>query len=464
MKLNHGFNKSLLITAGLLLALTSCGKSKDLKTPPNAAVAPTAEPVSTPEKTPAKKPPTATPVPTKPPTPTTAPPAKGHTRSTEPFDNIDDEEMDGPNDLIPNAAESTVNNSPVTESEETEILPPLPSSPHQSEGEDSSVLNPPLRPVQNERRAYEVNFTNQTAIKTGGKSQDLFYTGSGRDGILEEFKSYATKVSKEQQVMNVNLAKAIVTAKLSRKSSSGEIAINLNFNEFGAVKTYRLSATSAGDMMNLALSKSGTTGAMAFQGGFIKCLDADGGCESAYAKVKFAGGYARIIFRNSLADMHFQYEDHVQSNPGFSKWLNYVINSANSETAPQTFDTLQLASFEVVNGRAGMGALLTTNDREMIGLSIPLVVSGEKSDVQANVARLSDLSANFDLSSQASKYSQNLSKAVSNVKLIKNNGAGAIKLNFSFAGASIWLVAARVQKETLSLSKIRQFEDKLKKF
>lgn len=463
MKQNQNFNKSLLITVGLLLALSSCGKSKDLKSSPPTNVAPTAEPVKNTEATPAKTPAK---------TPLKKPkPAKGRAQPIDPADDASfddpssDDEMDGPNDLIPRRNESPINNRAANENPdaEIEVLPPLPS-PHQNPGEDSSVLNPPLSPVSRADRAYQVNFVNSAAVKTGGKSQDLFYTGAGRDGLLSEFKSYMTKVSPEQQTMNANLAKAVVTAKLSRRTSSGVIAINMIFNEFGKTKTYRLTGSTEGNITKLNLSPSGTNGAMEFQGGFLKCLDADGGCEMAYAKMKFAKGYVRVIFRNSLADMHFQYTDENQSNPGFSLWMKYILNSSRSEQVAQTFDTMQLSSFEVVNGRAGMGALLTTHDREMLGLSIPLVVSGVNSDVDAPVAKLNDLASNYDLAPQASAYSQNLSKALGAVKLIKNNGQGEIKMTFAFGEATIWMVVKRVQKETLPISEIRKFEIGVKNF
>ncbi|MBC7419275.1 MAG: hypothetical protein H7328_00980 [Bdellovibrio sp.] len=444
-------NKTLLISVSLLLALTSCGKSKDLHTDSGAASpAPTAEPAKTPAKTPEKTPAApkaATPAPVTPgeSTPGTLPGA------ATPF---------------PGQAQGPFQNE--NSIEQNESLPPLPVSPFQNQGAQTNVLNPPLSNVkQNEGRAYQVDFTKQVAVKTGGQTKDLFYTSAGRDGLMEEFKAYALKVAKEQQTTNASLAKAVITAKLARHTSSGEVTITMNFDEGGTVKTYKLKASTAGDQMNLSVNRASTTGEMEFQGGFLKCLDADGGCENAYAKMKFSGAYTRVIFRNSLADMHFQYEENVVNNPSFNLWKSYVLNSATGAATSATFDTLQMSSYEVVNGRAGMGALLTTNDKEMIALSIPLVVSGTGSVVDSPVAKLADLTLNYDLSSQANSYSQNLSKKISAVKLTYNNGLGQLKLNISLgapAAASIWMVASRVQKPIMSLEQIRLFESKTKSF
>ncbi len=466
-----GTNKALMISVSLLLTLSSCGKSKDLKTDGATSPAPTAEP-ATKDKTPAQ---TAekTPEPPKPTVQVPSPASTGPGNVTGtpeifregPFSGQQTNQQPGQvgnrNNLIPTTPESSMN--------ENEVLPPLPASPFQNQGGQTNVINPPLNVVsETEGRAYQVDFTNQIAVKTGGQSKELFYTSAGRDGLMEEFKGYNTKVAKEQQVINQNLAKAVVTAKLTRQTSNGEVAITMSFDEGGTVKIYKVKAASEGDLMRLSLNRAATTGEMEFQGGFLKCLDLDGGCENAYAKMKFSGGYTRLIFRNSLSDMHFQYQENVRGNSGFDMFMNYITNSANSVSTSQTFDSLQMSSYEVVNGRAGMGALLTTNDKEMIGLSIPLVVSSQNSEVNAPVAKLNDLALNYDLSSQASSYSQRLSKQISNVNLTFNNGLGQLKLKLTLgtapSAASIWLVASRVQKPTMSLQDVRTFESKVKNF
>lgn len=467
--MKFGTNKTLLISATLLLALSSCGKSKDLKTDGAASPAPTAEPAPT-EKAPE-------PTPTKLPEPAkTAPPAPPAASGPGQITGIPDSYDQGPfgqqslpqpgqvgnnNNLIPRSAESSMS--------ENEILPPLPASPFQNQGGQTNVINPPLSNIsETEGRAYQVDFTNQIAVKTGGQTKDLFYTSAGRDGLMEEFKAYNTKVAKEQQITNQNLAKAVVTAKLTRQTSNGDVAITMSFNEGGTIKTYKVNATPEANLMRLSLNRAGSNGEMQFQGGFLKCLDLDGGCENAYAKMKFSGGYSRVIFRNSLADMHFQYQEDIRGNSAFDRFMTYVNNSVNQISTSQAFDSMQMSSYEVVNGRAGMGALLTTRDQEMIGLSIPLVVSANNSMVDAQVSKLSDLALNYDLASQARNYSQSLSKQVSNVKLTYNNGLGQLKLKFemgsSQAPANVWLVVSRVQKPTMSLQDIRNFESKVKNF
>ncbi len=452
-------NKTVLISFSLLLALSSCGKSKSLKTAPAESPAPTGAPQ------PAEQPAPAEPTPAPRPQPVTTRGGNVPGQINEPID-YEQDEVTSP--ATPQSPRSGAPQWGRPAEGRPGDLPTYPGSPFDNNEDQTGVINPPLESVkQTEERAYQVDFRDQVAVKTGGKTKDLFYTSAGRDGLMEEFKSYNLKVSKEQQVMNANLAKAIVGSKLTRQNSSGDILVTVNVDEFGTLKTYRLKATTEGDMMKLSVAKSGTTGEMTFQGGFLKCLDLDGGCENAYAKIKFAGGYTRLIFRNSLADMHFQYQQNVNANSGFNTWMNYITNSINEAPVAQVFDSLQLSSYEIVNGRAGMGALLTTKDREMVGLSIPLVVSANKSEVNVPVSKLSDLASNYDLKTGAS-YSQNLSQKINTANLIFNNGLGQIKLNLNMgspqAPATVWIVASRVQKKVMSLNQIRTFESKVKSF
>lgn len=424
-------NKTILISISLLIVLSSCGKSKDLKTAP-----PASQPEQTKTDTPPAEP--AAPVPA-------APPANQIPN----------------NNLVPQDQTSIDGNG-------NEILPPLPVGPAaQPAAPQTNVINPPLVPAKKEtQKAYEIDFTNQVAVKTGGQSGELFYTSAGEDNLMEEFKSFNLKQNPEQQKMNANLAKAVVVAKLSRRTGAGEIFIDMSFDEFGKINKYRLLATPNGESMKLSVSKTGTTGLMPFEGGFLKCIDKDGGCENAYAKMKFAGGYTRVIFRNSYADMHFLFQENVIGNPGYDLWMNYIMGSASGLHSSTMFDSLQVSSFEVVNGRAGMGALLTTTDNDMMALSIPLVVSSEGAIVNASVAKLKDLASNYDLASMTKIYSQNLSQQVNSVKLIRNNGLGQLKLQLSLSSqagpASLWMVISRVQKDIMSLSEINTFESKLK--
>ena len=212
--------------------------------------------------------------------------------------------------LVSSKGQSDLNNNG------NEILSPLPSAPagDESQSDESSVIKPPLKLAEKSKgSAKTVDFT-QSSIKTGGRMGDLYYTSAGNDGLMEEFKSYNSKVSKDQQTMNMNLSKNIIVAKLSKQRSTGLITVSLTVDEFGKSKVYKLKGSVSSDRVQLAEDVSSGRGDIEFQGGFLKCLDRDGGCENAYAKLKFSGAYTRIIFRNSYSDMHFQIQSNVSNN------------------------------------------------------------------------------------------------------------------------------------------------------
>lgn len=454
--MKRNLSKTLILSSGLLLslsALSGCGKSKEVKSNPPPTVETTQAPPAEQQqpqielpKAPGQNDQQAPPV------------------ITNPNQNPDDQI------LTPPGAPQQPGRGGRTGEGEGEILQPpgLPVSPGTPD-EQVNGGQPLEAPIAIEDlMAYQIDFKGQQAIKTGGQSGELFYTSAGADELVEEFKSYNGRVAIAQQAMNTNLAKAIVNAKLSRASSSGAVTLSLTIDEFGTEKIYRFSTTEEGDKLKLSLASKGTTGEMQFQGGFVKCVDEDGECNVAYAKIKLAGGYTRIIFRNSLSNLHFLVQENIEGNSNFSLFSSYALNAGNQVETAAKFSDLELSSFEVINGRAAMGALLMADDSEMIGMSIPLVVSGRNSEVNASVAKVADLSKNYDIAKLEGTYSTNLSQRISEIKLVNNNGLGQFKLQIKLGTpqkpASVWIVVARTQTKILSLEEIRSFEAQLKAF
>lgn len=296
--------------------------------------------------------------------------------------------------------------------------------------------------------------------KTGGKSQALNYTSAGSDGLMAEFKTYAKKVNAEQQKMNQNLAAAIVSAKLQKVEATGEVLVNINVDEFGKLQTYKMKATDAGDKMQLSLA-SATGGDLEFQGGFLKCLDLDGGCDSAYIKVKLSGAYTRIIFRNSYANNHFDIYTNaaLPKNANFELWNSYILNKTSAASVNQKIDYVHMSSFEVVNGKSAMNALVVTADKDAVALNIPLLVSDKGSEVSAPVAKISDIS---------NQYSQKLSQALKDATLVANNGLGQLRLLLNFSAdksdSKIWMTLSKVQKSAMTVADVQKFEASLKAF
>lgn len=452
----------LICTAVLsLMTFSSCGKSKDSKKVDDVAAKQT-QPAPAPEQNGAPVPPSAdaglnnpanAPLPA---APTGRPADRGESSTATPGAPTQQVPANGG---IGPAPTGHPNGSPVIHG----------NSGAETQTNNSSVLRPPLTASAKQSSAVDVLFDEVEAVKTGGKSQALNYTSAGTDGLMAAFRANAKKVSLDQQKMNQNLATAIVSAKVRRVSATGEIFVDLNVDEFGKLATYKMKAQDEGDKMNLSLAAA-AGGDLEFQGGFLKCTDLDGGCENAYVKIKLSGAYTRIIFRNSYADNHFGVYTNSNGtmNPNFELWNSYIVNKISGAATNEKMDFVQVSSFEVLNGKAGMGALLMTQDQDMVGLSIPLLAAEKGTKVSAPVTKLVDISKNYDLSVLASQYTQKLSQAVKSVTLIANNGLGQLRLLLSFSedksDSKIFLTLSRVQKPTMTVDDVQTFEATVKGF
>lgn len=423
--------KSSMLSLAVLVTLSSCGKSKELNTPANPA------PVTPQQQIPA---------------PTVLMP-----QSPDKAKNAPDINTNPDNELLPDDGKSVVKLKDKKDADNKES-----DKKDQSNSSSAGVEN------SDKQLPHQIDFSNQVAVKTGGASKDLLYTSAGDDGLMEEFKAYGLKVSKEQQQMNANLARAITGARLV-SLDSGDMQLDMVVDEtiggVGGMKNYRMKATAENNMLKLSAVNS--NGDLEFQGGFIKCLDMDGSCSNAYAKIKLSGAYTRIIFRNSYANMHFLTQKDITNNLAFDMMKTYINNTSTGSSSEQKIDSLEIASFEVTNGRAAMGAMLVTEDNQMIGLSIPLVVSAKNSEVNSTVMKSADLSKSFALPSGIN-LSQKLASGISEVKLVNNNGLGQLKLKLSVGTGSnkgsVWMITSPVKKSLMSLEDVRQFESTVKSF
>ena len=307
-------------------------------------------------------------------------------------------------------------------------------------------------------QTQSVSFDQTEAIKTGGQSKDLFYTASAKDGLMTEFRSYNSKVSADQSKMNASLAKIITSAKI--KKSGSDMMIDLTTDEQGVLQTYKLKATQEGDKHTIKVVSQ--TGDLEFQGGFLKCLDKNDSCDNSYIKVKLSGAYTRIIFRTSYANRLFQYQD--STSDGHRLWMTYVNNSTQASSTNQKFKSAQVASFEIVNGRAAMGAMILTQDNESVGLSFPMVASAQGTEVSAAAVKSQDVTKIYNLAA-IGVTSQRLAQAITAAKLVNNNGLGDVRVKLEFGTtAGIWVVLSRVAQDTATVQDIRNFEAKVKAF
>lgn len=397
---------------------------------------------------------------------------RGTTTTQEQADveNLDIVDVDGQGAPLPTSASGTAlpGLPPSVDSDSTGTLNPLPNSNGSNSDNGGADTLPQAGKTKKSNGAVSAKFDEAEAVKTGGKLDSLNYTSSSADGLMAEFRGYNNKVNAEQKTMNLNLAKAVINAKLKRSAGSGDMLVDLTLDEsLNGVKkitSYRLQATQAGD--KYSLTQINSNGDLEVQGGFLKCTDADGGCENAYIKVKMSGAYVRVIFRKSYADRFFILEE-GSAGSSFEMWKSYLTNTVNFASTSQKLDYIQTSSFEVVNGRAAMGVLIAAEDKEVVGLGVQLLAADKGTVAGSSVAKVADLSKNYDLASN-SNSSQNLAQAIKDAKLVNNNGKGQLRLRLDLSSgsqkAAMWLTLSNIQKASLSIAEIQGFESKLSKF
>ncbi len=430
--------KPVLISLSVLSALTfsACGKSSDNKTAPITAVETTGRRSPTPPKQ-------ATGAPT---------PGSPTGSANTPVAEI------SPNEPVVPTNPNSENGITVLEQTDSSGRPLNPvGGNHLGPNQN----HPTILPIKPGGAASDLKFDETQAVKTGGRAGDLFYTSASGDGLMTEFKLKSKTVSADQQNKNQKLASAISAAKL-RRLSTGEMSIDLAIVEPDQkVHSYTLRAVVDGQKMKLSAVTSG--GDLEFQGGFLKCLDSDGGCQTSYAKIKFSNAYTRIIFRTSYADSHFMiYTNPASSrNSYFELWNSYISNQTDGIQNLQKLNRVQVSSFEIVNGKSAMGVLISAEDQESVGLSLGLLALEKGVHVVAPVAKHVDISKSYDLKVPVSR-GQKLNQALVDAKLVANNGAGQLKLMFTFSAdvtdSKIWLNLSRIEKPTMTLPDVQKFE------
>jgi hypothetical protein len=422
--------KTSLLSIAVLLTLSSCGKDKEMKANTPAPAAPEAQtsPAPAPTTDPTKAPPTDSRQ--NPKRGTVAPPVD-----------------------VPPEVEAPNNSDPTAQAPA-------------GRGQGRGGMQDEQRTKSTGNSLTDIKFATQDSEKTGGVANDLYYTGAGSDGLMSAFKKRAVTVSADQQRLNANLAKAIVGARLSKGAGSEmwiDLAIDESIKGQGTVQNYRLKATAAGDKMNLSSAQAAGAGNLDFQGGFLKCLDTSGDCNNAYAKIKMSGAYTRVIFRKSYANTFYLIQQNMENNSGLMEMNSYIKNRQQNISTSQKLEAVQVASYEILNGRSAMGVAITTADKEMIGLNIPLLVSGDHSLVDTAVTKSSDISRSYPLESSAG-YSTRLSQAISDVRLVGNTGVGQLKVKLTYGNGSIWMLLSKVSAATMSVQQVDAFEAGVKPF
>lgn len=324
------------------------------------------------------------------------------------------------------------------------------------EGEDRSTqpgkLPPPpvfdVTPVKNEdynRLPPDYRYNDESNVErglskklTGAVTDDgLFYTSTSTDDIHAFIRARNEKVRWEYKQANLAAAASVQSAKIATDSLSGDAIVTLQIKEGRDVYTYIVAgsmntedsyATPLRTVRNSAGQR--TTGTLPLSG-TLKCLDLDGGCENIFVRLVYghqgSSAIINVIFRNSMADLHF---DLVESsgNPEYNALSAFFNNSKNRIRSYERIQTVNMRSWEVVNGRSGVSAFIKGYNSELLGFAGPLLAPEAGTGVNIGMARLAkDRDESLDLI-DLNQVKLNYANAIGDVRMVANNGLGQVKL------------------------------------
>lgn len=300
----------------------------------------------------------------------------------------------------------------------------------------------------------------QTGLKSG---QDLFYSGSGSDDLLEYFKKLNLSQPTLQKEKNLKRASEIMNSKLEVDSFSGSAMVTLNLQNG---EKYVLAGNPDGEQYTeLRRVRSLTTGRL-LVGGFHKCVDVDGRCTVSYVKVKFSdGAVVRILFRNTVADYHVVLPKKDSGSSEYVLWEAFLVNGAMKNSTKKRLQQVEISSWEVVNGRSAVQTRMYGADESLIVFSGPLLMPEAGTGVSIAMSRLTEKSdMTDDLMTRKSEYDFEYASMLSEIRMVNNNGRGQMRYLFKTRKRSvnpqdvITITFARVENAVMNASEIAAFE------
>ncbi len=168
----------------------------------------------------------------------------------------------------------------------------------------------------------------------------------------------------------------------------------------------------------------------------LKCYDADGGCNTAVVTVNFGDikkeQKVQIIFRTSVFNYSVKYPNTQIRDSLYEKFIGLFKNSryadkiANQESNLLKFRKME--SFEVINGRSAVKVTLQSYENEILTFKF----AGLKDDQQGGFNEVIDKNVSLEdglTLAQGETFSTQLSDAISEARLVGNNGRGVFNLS-----------------------------------
>ena len=274
-----------------------------------------------------------------------------------------------------------------------------------------------------------------TKTVTGSKSKDgLIYTGAGSDSILESLRQKESQLSGEQQQRNREFADQIASVEWIQDEVTRESLVHLRVWEGSDIVHFNFKSVLDGNLVSRAVVVNQaygqkTNGSLRLSAQ-IKCLDlvlAASRCSTAVMNIKSARNAvsAKIILRDSLADIHFVVTN--SRNPEQKALRAFLQNSVELKNTSHRIDRMYLQTFEVLNGQSGFVVDIFGFNHEYLGFSGSLLAEEVGNRVQARADKKIWSSVIMEARG-FNNLTYNILSTLGDVRLVANNGQGKIQL------------------------------------
>jgi hypothetical protein len=329
----------------------------------------------------------------------------------------------------------------LNETSEAVDFPPLPEPlPDQvSGGWPAPALGTnPLPPDYRSNDEGNVDRDDLTKRMTGGVTWNgLVYTSSSTDELLNFLRWRNEKVDPVTRSYNMEAAASVREAIFSWDHFSDEIFVTLKVSEKGGDSVaYNLSGSLGQEkaaQLKWVRSANGeiTTGVRPIEGS-VKCVDFDGGCESIFVRLKIgekgSSAIINVVFRNSIADVFFDFPVENSDNAAYMEIKDFVLNTVKKLETKDKIKSVRMSSWEVVNGRAEVKLFIRGFNNELLAFGAPLLAPETGTRVNLRLSRIAkEQQADLDLSPGV-ETKLNYANMISDGRLVANNGLGQVRI------------------------------------
>ncbi len=282
----------------------------------------------------------------------------------------------------------------------------------------------------------------QTTKKVTGAPSNkdgLLYTGAADDDTLAQLQQIEKQLSSDQQDSNFKVAQAVKQVEVFQDISTREASVSVTIEEGSRSEVYNVTGVMIENLSTQVSAINSVQGVRtsgsAKVTGKMQCLDIDVNaklCSNLLVSLDLKRGRSvsniKVLVRHSAADLHFDLNE-SSGNPDFEIFKDFLMSSALDRDTKTKIKTINMQSFEVMNGRSGFDLQIIGGNNEFIGFRGELLAPATGSAVNLPVSitaprMLRDLSG-------ANHLKLNLMELIRNVRLVMNDGAGKLKLKLS---------------------------------